>query len=109
VLTTRWTGNIALFVFFCGLFAACVKFGILQPAPAEGRYPYAGDIVQHPDQYEGESVVVNGEVVATQPLQVEAGYSVVRDSQVERGTVMFTVTNARVAASIGGVIQVFGI
>lgn len=109
MLTTRWRRATALFILLGAVFAGCVWFGALQPAPTDGRYPSTDDIVQHPDQYEGEPVVVNGEVVASQPLRVEASYSFVRDGRLQRGTVPFTITNAKVAASIGDEIQVFGV
>lgn len=109
MLTTRWTRAIAVLALSGTLFIACVGFGTLQPAPADGRYPHTGDIVQHPDRYDGESVVVNGEVVTTQPLGVEASYSIVRDGQLERGTVPFTITNTQASASVGDTVQVYGV
>lgn len=108
MIETRATRFAAVLVLLFGVFTTCVWFGALQPNADEGRYPYAGHVIENEQRYVGGPVVINGEVVNTDPVRVEASYTVVRDATLERGTAMFTVTDIEMTVESGDRVQVYG-
>lgn len=96
-------------VLLVSLFGVCIWFGTLDPNPNEGRYPFEGDVATDPEAYLDHRVVINGRVTETDPLTLQAKYTVVREGAVVAGASTFTVTDGPTAVETGDHVQVFGV
>lgn len=109
MIDTPRTRVVVILVLLAVLGGSCIWFGSLSPNPAQGRYPHTEDLVNDQASYVGESVVINGEAVDTEPLTADSHYELIRDGTVERDSVVFTVMNASTHVTVGYTVQIYGV
>jgi hypothetical protein len=109
-MTAARRARIALIaVLLAMLLALCVGYGTLGPGPSDGRFPGVTDVVHGNQSYEGERVVVDGTIVATDPVVLEATYDTVVDGRVIPNKARFTVIDPPKETNVGQQMQVFGV
>lgn len=95
--------RLAVLIILIALLAGhLIWFNTVGPNPAMGDYPGGGHLAADYEQYSGERVVVNGEVVDTNPV-------VVRYGPADDPKLFLTVTELSIQPERGDPISIFGI
>lgn len=84
------------------LFGLLVWFGSLSPAPAAGAYPGEEELATDYEQFVGERVVVSGQIIATDPVTIQASYGAGE-------TMTLRVTNVSEDGTAGDSLRVYGV
>lgn len=100
MVSSRRRRLLALTLLLSGLFGLCVWYGALTPAPQQTIYPESSDIVESPEQYLNNRVVISGTVVGTNPVEVQ--------TETSRDTV-FVIRNLGQSVTRGQELSVLGI
>lgn len=108
MIDNRKTRLIILGVLVLALGGTFVGFGMLTPNPQDGRYPGAADVAHDTDVYVGETVVVSGTVLQTDPLIIRDEYTAVRNGGFVSGFLRITVTDVPRTPDHGDTVQVYG-
>jgi len=95
---------LAVLVLLAALFGLVVWQGALEPAPEAGAYPRSEKLTEEYDRYLGEEVSVDGRIVETDPVVIEAEYGI--DESIRLTVVGL---DADVEVEEGAVLRVFGV